>query len=49
VGDRVWAHSFTTARVGDADLAADLAATDLTLDAVLTEDQTWIRAVPRRR
>jgi SAM-dependent methyltransferase len=47
VGDRRWTHSFTTARVDDAELAADLAAADLALDAVLTDDRTWIRAVPR--
>ncbi len=47
VGDRVWRQSFTTARLDDADLAADLAAADLALDTVLTEDRTWIRALPR--
>lgn len=46
-GDRVWTHSFTTALVDDEDLAADLAATRLALDAFLTEDRTWLRAVPR--
>jgi hypothetical protein len=47
VGDRLWTQSFTTARVDDAELADDLAAADLALDAVLTDDRTWIRAVPR--
>ncbi len=47
VGERVWTQSFTAARVDDADLAADLAAVGLTLDAFLTEDRTWVRAVPR--
>jgi hypothetical protein len=47
VGDRLWTHSFTTARVDDAELSSDLAAADLALDAVLTDDRTWIRAVPR--
>jgi hypothetical protein len=46
-GDRVWTHSFTTALVDDEDLAADLAATRLALDAFLTEDRTWLRAAPR--
>jgi SAM-dependent methyltransferase len=46
-GDRLWTQSFTAARVDDAELAADLAAADLALDAVLTDDRTWIRAVPR--
>ncbi|HZD71250.1 MAG TPA: class I SAM-dependent methyltransferase [Actinomycetes bacterium] len=47
VGDRLWRQSFTAARVDDADLAADLAAADLALDAFLTGDRTWVRAVPR--
>jgi SAM-dependent methyltransferase len=47
-GERVWTQTFTTGRLDDQDLAADLAATDLALDAFLTEDRTWIRAVPRR-
>jgi SAM-dependent methyltransferase len=46
-GDRIWTQSFTAARVDDAQMAADLAAADLALDAVLTDDRTWIRAVPR--
>jgi SAM-dependent methyltransferase len=46
-GERVWTQTFTTGRLDDEDLAADLAATGLALDAFLTEDRTWIRAVPR--
>jgi SAM-dependent methyltransferase len=47
-GERVWTQTFTTGRLDDQDLAADLAAAGLALDAFLTEDRTWIRAVPRR-
>ena len=46
-GERVWTQTFTTGRLDDQDLAADLDATGLALDAFLTEDRTWIRAVPR--
>lgn len=47
VGERVWTQSFTAARVDDADLAADLGAAGLAIDAFLTEDRTWVRALPR--
>jgi SAM-dependent methyltransferase len=46
-GERLWTHTFTTGRLDDEDLAADLAATGLALDTFLTKDRTWIRAVPR--
>jgi SAM-dependent methyltransferase len=48
VGERVWTHSFTTARLDDAELRADLDAAGLALDSFLTEDRTWLRALPRR-
>jgi SAM-dependent methyltransferase len=49
VGERVWTHWFTTARLDDADLRADLHAAGLALDTFLTEDRTWFRALPRTR
>ena len=46
VGDQVWTQSFTCQRVDGDQLAADLAAADLALDAYLTEDASWLRARP---
>jgi SAM-dependent methyltransferase len=44
VGDRTWTQSFTSQRVDDAQLAEDLAAVGLAVDAYLTDDRTWVRA-----
>jgi SAM-dependent methyltransferase len=43
IGDRRWTHSFTTRRLDDARLATALAAVGLELDAVLTDDGSWLR------
>ena len=45
-GDRVWTHAFTARRLDDADLTAVLAGSGLRLDRYLTEDRSWLRAVP---
>ncbi|MQA86370.1 MAG: methyltransferase domain-containing protein [Streptosporangiales bacterium] len=45
-GGSWWTHSFTNARVDDAELAELLAWAGLRLDTFLTEDRGWIRAVP---
>jgi SAM-dependent methyltransferase len=42
----VWTQSFTSRRLSDEGLAAALAAAGLRLDGFLTEDRTWMRAVP---
>ena len=44
VGERTWTQSFTAARVDDAQLAADLGAVGLAIDAQLTDDGTWVSA-----
>jgi SAM-dependent methyltransferase len=49
VGDRVWAQTFTTERLDDEQLAAALAAAGLAVDAYLTGDGFWVRAVPGSR
>jgi SAM-dependent methyltransferase len=49
VGDRVWAQSFTTERLDDVRLAAALAEAGLATDAYLTDDGSWVRAVPASR
>lgn len=46
IGDRTWTQSFTSQRVDDAQLAADLEAVGLVVDAYLTDDRTWVRARP---
>lgn len=46
IGDRTWTQSFTSQRVDDAELAADLEAVGLVVDAYLTDDRTWVRARP---
>ncbi|GAA3940134.1 class I SAM-dependent methyltransferase [Actinomadura viridis] len=43
---RVWTHSFTVRRLDDARLDRVLADAGLALDAYLTADRTWVRAVP---
>ncbi len=45
-GDRVWTHAFTARRLDDTDLTAVLAASGLRLDRYLSEDRSWLRAVP---
>jgi SAM-dependent methyltransferase len=45
-GDQVWTQTFTTRRLDDTELAAVLAGAGLRLDCYLTEDRTWLRAVP---
>ncbi len=46
VGDRTWTHAFTARRLDDGELATNLAGAGLAVDASLTEDRTWVRAVP---
>jgi SAM-dependent methyltransferase len=46
VGDRVWAHAFSAHRIGDDELAADLAAAGLGSDRWLTDDHAWFTARP---
>jgi SAM-dependent methyltransferase len=45
VGGRVWTHTFTTERLDDGDLAG----AGLAVDAYLTGDGSWVRAVPSAR
>jgi hypothetical protein len=47
-GDRVWTQTFTARRLDDTELPAVLAKSGLRLDRYLTEDHSWIRAVPGR-
>jgi hypothetical protein len=49
VEDRVWTQSFTTERLDDEALAAALAEAGLAVDAYLTGDGSWVRAVPASR
>jgi SAM-dependent methyltransferase len=49
VGERVWTQSFTAERVDDRELAAALAEAGLMVDAYLTGDGSWVRAVPSSR
>ena len=49
VGGRVWTQSFTTERLDDQALAAALAEAGLAVDAYLTGDGSWVRAVPASR
>jgi SAM-dependent methyltransferase len=46
VGHRVWTQSFTAERLDDDALAAALGEAGLELDAYLTGDGSWVRAVP---
>jgi SAM-dependent methyltransferase len=48
VQDRVWRQWFTARRLDDGELAAALAGAGLAVDAYLTADGSWIRAVPSR-
>ena len=45
-GDQVWTQTFTARRLDDAELAAMLADAGLRLDRYLTDDRTWLCAVP---
>ena len=49
VGERIWTRSFTAERLDDAALAAALAEAGLAVDAYLTGDGSWVRAVPASR
>jgi hypothetical protein len=49
VGERIWTQSFTAERLDDAALAAALAEAGLAVDAYLTGDGSWVRAVPASR
>jgi SAM-dependent methyltransferase len=46
VGERVWTQAFTAERLDDPALAAALAEAGLAVDAYLTGDGAWVRAVP---
>jgi SAM-dependent methyltransferase len=46
VGDSVWTQWFTARRVDDAELPAVLAEAGLAFDAYISDDRTWVRAVP---
>ena len=46
LGDRVWEHEFTARDVPDEELPAVLAAADLRLERMLTDDGSWFVAVP---
>jgi SAM-dependent methyltransferase len=46
VGDRCWTQTFTTERLDEAGLGSALGAAGLRLDRYLTEDRSWLRAVP---
>ncbi|MFD4995506.1 class I SAM-dependent methyltransferase [Streptomyces buecherae] len=44
-----WSHSFVSRVLPDAEFEAELAAAGLALDAYLTDDHSWARAVPAPR
>lgn len=46
VGERVWTQTFTAERVGNQALEAALGEVGLAVDAYLTGDGSWVRAVP---
>jgi SAM-dependent methyltransferase len=48
-GQRVWTQTFTAERLDDQALAAALAEAGLAVDAYLTKDGSWVRAVPLAR
>jgi SAM-dependent methyltransferase len=48
-GDRTWTQSFTAERLDDDALAAALGEAGLAVDAYLTGDGSWVRAVPASR
>jgi len=45
-GDRVWTQTFTTRMLTEGQLTASLATAGLAFDRYLTEDHTWLRAIP---
>ena len=45
-GDQVWTQTFTARRLDDTELAAVLAGAGLRLDRYLTDDRSWLCAVP---
>ncbi|MFI6706620.1 class I SAM-dependent methyltransferase [Nonomuraea sp. NPDC050478] len=45
-GEHEWTQSFTSRRLSDDQLAAALEAAGLRLDRFLTDDRTWVKAVP---
>ena len=49
IGERVWTQWFTARRLDDGALAAVLAEAGLAVDAYLTGDGSWVRAVPASR
>jgi SAM-dependent methyltransferase len=49
VGERVWAQTFTAERLDNQALEAALAEVGLAVDAYLTPDGAWVRAVPVSR
>jgi len=49
VGERVWTQSFTAERLDDELLEAALGEVGLVVDAYLTADGSWVRAVPASR
>jgi SAM-dependent methyltransferase len=49
VGERRWTQSFTAERLDDRQLAAALGEVGLAVDAYLTPDGSWVRAVPAPR
>jgi len=48
-GDQVWTQTFTARRLDDAELAVVLADAGLRLDRYLTDDRTWLCALPEGR
>jgi SAM-dependent methyltransferase len=49
VGEHRWTQSFTAERLDDEQLAAALGEVGLAVDAYLTADGSWVRAVPASR
>jgi hypothetical protein len=45
-GERTWTHAFDCYRIGERELAADLAAAGLRFGAWLTDDRAWFTARP---
>jgi SAM-dependent methyltransferase len=46
VGDRVWTHEWDAYRIGQEELAADLASAGLRFHRWLTDDHAWFTAAP---
>lgn len=45
-GDRTWTQSFTAGRLTGEQLAASLSDVGLVFDRYLTDDESWLRAIP---